>query len=146
MEEPFATALEEAANDFIEALGEGSKVDPFLEVSNTKRGLLCSVYRFEADEMWSFVGKKENKQWIWLVMHTANRQIIAFHVGGRGQAHAQLLWQKIPLILQEQACFFTDFWKAYALVIDAHQQRAKSKALLIILKASIIPCGSDAAD
>jgi IS1 family transposase len=32
------------------------------------------LYCFEADEMWSFVGNKANKQWIWLVINTANRQ------------------------------------------------------------------------
>lgn len=77
--------------------------------------------------MWSFVTKKENKQGLWLVMHTANRQIIAFHVGGRGEADAQLLWQKIPPTLKEKACFFTDFWKAYALIIDPDQHRATGK-------------------
>jgi len=32
----------------------------------------------EADEMWSFVGSKENKQWIWIAIDTANKQVIAF--------------------------------------------------------------------
>jgi insertion element IS1 protein InsB len=56
-----------------------------------KDGILYQVYRCEADEMWSFVGDKANKQClpagqagIWLVMNTANRQILAFHVGGQG--------------------------------------------------------------
>lgn len=77
--------------------------------------------------MWSFVGSKANKQWIWLVMHTANRQIIAFHVGGRGQADAQLLWQQVPPVLKENAYFFTDFWKAYTLVIESDQHQAAGK-------------------
>jgi hypothetical protein len=29
-----------------------------------KEGVLYELYRFEADETWSFVGKKANKQWI----------------------------------------------------------------------------------
>ena len=33
----------------------------------------------EADEMWSFVQKKANKQWIWIAMDRTTRQIIAFH-------------------------------------------------------------------
>src|SRR5262245_41413693 len=36
----------------------------------------------EADEMWSFVQKKANKQWIWLAMDAITRQIMAFHGGG----------------------------------------------------------------
>ena len=34
----------------------------------------------EADEMWSFVGKKANKQWLWLAMDTKTHQVIAFQV------------------------------------------------------------------
>lgn len=57
--------------------------DPLMKHLYEKKGsVLYELYRFEADEMWSFVGNKDNKQWIWLVMNTANRQI---HVGGRSQ-------------------------------------------------------------
>ena len=45
----------------------------------------------EADEMWSFVQKKENKQWIWLAMDAKSRQIIAFHVGDRSRESAKAL-------------------------------------------------------
>jgi IS1 family transposase len=30
----------------------------------------------EADEMWSFVGKRANKQWIWIAMDARTRQVI----------------------------------------------------------------------
>ena len=43
----------------------------------------------EADEMWSFVQKKANKQWIWLAMDATTRQIIAFHVGDRSRESAK---------------------------------------------------------
>ena len=39
----------------------------------------------EADEMLSFVGKKKNKQWIWLAMDIRTHQVIAFHVGDRSK-------------------------------------------------------------
>jgi insertion element IS1 protein InsB len=35
----------------------------------------------EADEMWSFVGKRANKQWIWIAIDVRTRQVIACHVG-----------------------------------------------------------------
>ena len=35
-------------------------------------------FEVEADEMWSFVGKKSNKQWIWIAMDAKTRQVIAF--------------------------------------------------------------------
>ena len=52
----------------------------------------------EADEMWSFVKKRANKQWIWIAMDATTRQVIAFHVGDRSRDRAQELWAKIPLV------------------------------------------------
>ncbi len=46
-------------------------------------------------------------------MNTASRQIIAFHVGGRGQENAELLFEKVPAVFRQQAVFFTDFWNGY---------------------------------
>ena len=42
----------------------------------------------EADEMWSFVGKRANKQWIWMAMDAKTRQVIAFHMGDRSRESA----------------------------------------------------------
>ena len=81
----------------------------------------------EADEMWSFVGNKETKQWIWLAMDVARRQIIAFHIGGRGKEDAQQLWQQIPDVYREQAYFFTDYWSAYACVLPKNRHSAVGK-------------------
>jgi IS1 family transposase len=93
-----------------------------------KEGVLFELYRFEADEMWSFVGSKENKQWIWLVMNTANRQIISFHVGGRGKEDVDKLFDKIPSIFKTNAVFFTDFWSGYNnLAVDKHVAAGKEK-------------------
>jgi insertion element IS1 protein InsB len=43
----------------------------------------------EADEMWSFVGKRANKQWIWIAMDARTRQVIAFHVGDHRRESAR---------------------------------------------------------
>lgn len=91
-------------------------------------GILYEVFRCEADEMWSFVGKKSNKQWIWMVMNTANRQIIGFHVGGRTQEDAELLFKTVPEIVRSQSVFFTDFWKSYNfLEEERHVAAGKNK-------------------
>src|SRR5215470_1998283 len=37
----------------------------------------------ELDELWSFVGNKENRQWVWIAMDATTRQVIAFYVGDR---------------------------------------------------------------
>ena len=98
------------------------------QLYETKKGILYEVYRCEADEMWTYVGKKKNKQWLWLVMNTANRQIIAFHIGGRGKVDAQLLFNKVPKVFRDNAVFFTDFWNAYNILDeDKHLAAGKNK-------------------
>lgn len=59
----------------------------------------------EADEMWSFVGNKNNDQWLWLVMHSATRQILAFHLGKRDKASGEALMAKLPLGLKKKPTF-----------------------------------------
>jgi len=81
----------------------------------------------ESDEMWSFVQKKTDKQWIWIAMDATTRQIIAFHVGDRSRESAKQLWDKIPSVYREQATFHTDHYEAYTGVIPAHRHRAITK-------------------
>ena len=57
----------------------------------------------EVDEMWSFVGSKENKQWVWIAMDAKSRQIVAFYVGDRSQVSAKKLWELIPKIYRDKA-------------------------------------------
>jgi len=81
--------------------------------------LLC--LEVEADEMWSFVEKKTNKQWIWLALERETRQIIAFYVGDRSRHSAKKLWMRIPAVYRQHATFATDAWNAYQGVIPAAQ-------------------------
>lgn len=59
------------------------------------------------------MGKRSNKQWLWLALNPINRQIIAFHVGGRSGQDAKLFYEKIPIIFKGHAGFFSDYWQAY---------------------------------
>ncbi len=43
----------------------------------------------ESDELWSFVGRKTNKQWLWLALDGRSRQVVALHVGNRGEEGAK---------------------------------------------------------
>ena len=79
------------------------------------------------DELWSFVGAKTNRQWVWIAMDASTRQILAFHVGDRSRQSAQALWEKIPTLYQEQATFYTDLYEVYKGVIPLAQHRAISK-------------------
>ena len=81
----------------------------------------------EADEMWSFVEKKANKQGLWIAMDATTRQIIAFHVGDRSRDSAKELWANIPEVYREQATFHTDQYEAYKGVIPAERHRAITK-------------------
>jgi insertion element IS1 protein InsB len=81
----------------------------------------------EADEMWSFVQKKANKQWIWIAMDAKTRQIMAFYVGDRSRDSAKQLWARIPLVYREQATFHTDQYDAYSGVIPAERYKAITK-------------------
>jgi IS1 family transposase len=57
-------------------------------------------------EMWSFVGRKSNKQWIWIAMDARNRQIITFYIGDRSRKSARKLWESIPRNYREKATFY----------------------------------------
>jgi IS1 family transposase/transposase-like protein len=81
----------------------------------------------EADEMWSFVGKKANKQWIWIAMDAKTRQVMAFHVGDRSGESGAQLWAKIPEVYQQQATFYTDCYEVYKGVIPPAQHKAITK-------------------
>ena len=42
----------------------------------------------ECDEMWSYVGNKTFKTWIWLALEVANRKMIGYVVGQRDRRTA----------------------------------------------------------
>jgi IS1 family transposase len=85
------------------------------------------LFCLEADELWSFVAKRENKRWIWLILERRTRQIIALHIGDRSQDSALALWAKVPLPIKAQALVLTDCWDAYGLAIPTNQHVACEK-------------------
>ncbi len=85
------------------------------------------IFCLEADQLWSFVAKRENKRWIWLILQRRTRQIIALHIGDRSQDSALALWAKVPLPIKAQALVLTDCWDAYGLAIPTNQHVACEK-------------------
>jgi IS1 family transposase/transposase-like protein len=81
----------------------------------------------ECDELWSFVGNKENKQWVWLAFDRDTREIVGGYVGKRDAEAAKALWASLPRVYQENAISYTDFWEAYATVIPAERHHAVGK-------------------
>ena len=85
------------------------KIQQVVEVTDKKKGQLT----IECDEMWSFVGDKGNKQWIWLAKDIATREIAGVYVGSRDKNGAQGLWDSLPGVYRQCAVSYTDFWSAY---------------------------------
>ncbi len=85
------------------------------------------VLGIQADELWSFVGKKRKKCWIWVAYDPVHRLVIAYHrgaghIGGRGIRAAKKFWGKIPQTLQ--SCYFeTDNGEAYQSIIPPKQHK-----------------------
>lgn len=78
--------------------------------------------------MWSFVGSKECKKWIWLALDTAAREIVGVFVGSRDKAGAEGLWRSLPAAYRQCAVLYTDFWKAYAEVFPSKRHQAVGKS------------------
>jgi insertion element IS1 protein InsB len=83
-----------------------------VNVSSKKKGRLT----IQCDEMWSFVGNKGNKQWIWLAIDVDTREIVGVHIGDRSAQGGQKLWNSLPSVYRQCAVAYTDFWNAYSVV------------------------------
>jgi insertion element IS1 protein InsB len=105
-----------------EALPDHLNVEP---VSRTPDVVIPRL-EVDADDMQSFVKKKDNKQWMWSAMDAKTRQVIAFHVGDRSRRSAKRVWAKMPAASRQHATFYTDQYVVYAGVIPAAQPRALS--------------------
>ena len=81
----------------------------------------------ELDELWSFVGNKGKKRWIWIAICRRTRKIIAFAIGDRSEKTARTLWRNIPESYQKEAFFYSDFWDAYAKVCPKNRYQAVGK-------------------
>jgi insertion element IS1 protein InsB len=77
--------------------------------------------------MWSFVGNKGNKQWIWLAIDRETREIIGVHVGSRDRPSALSLWENLPPVYRQCAVCYTDFWAAYETIIPRKRHKAVGK-------------------
>ena len=73
----------------------------------------------ECDEMWSFVAKKNNKQWIWIAKDRETGLVVGLYIGTRGREGAQGLWDSLPVVYQERAICYTDFWESYDCILGS---------------------------
>ncbi len=76
-----------------------------VQVTSKKKGKLI----IQCDEMWSFVGCKGNKQWIWLAIDILTKEIVGVYIGKRDESGAIGLWASIPAVYRQCAVSYTDF-------------------------------------
>ena len=91
----------------------------------------------ELDEMWTFVGKRKRKVWLWLAVERASRRIVGWVLGCRGAATGRRLFQALPVRYQRNTIYYTDAWEAYATVLPAaaHRPSAKGSGQTSIVEA-----------
>ena len=77
--------------------------------------------------MWTFVGCKKRKVWLWLAVERRSRRIVAWVLGCRGAATARRLWAALPRRYRHHCRYHTDQWEAYAKVLPAHHHRPRPK-------------------
>ena len=101
------------------------------ELYEKERGLRVEFFGIQLDELWSFVQKKKAKQWVWLALNPANRQVVALYVGSRGRTGAAGLYAQLPAVFKGAAGFFSDYWAAYRPVFaeEAHFGVGKASGL-----------------
>ena len=81
----------------------------------------------EADELWSFVGSKDDVHWVWVARDAQTRRVLAMVVGDRSAVAARRLWESLPRGYRSGVTVFTDFLASYQAVIPASRHRAVGK-------------------
>ena len=105
-----------------------------VKVRTKKKGKLT----FQCDEIWSFVGNKDNKQWIWLAKDLKTREIIGVHVGLPAVAMEQESFGSLcHLCIDNVQESYSDFWEAYEQVIPSKRDRAVGKVPQIVIFLSL---------
>jgi IS1 family transposase len=93
-----------------------------VQVTSKKKGKLI----IQCDEMWSFVGCKGNKQWIWLAIDILTKEIVGVYIGKRDESGAIGLWDSIPAVYRQCAVSYTDFWSADQIVFPKKRHKSVS--------------------
>lgn len=86
----------------------------------------CSLI-VEMDEIWSYCGNKQQKQWVWLAIDRQTREIVGVHIGDRSREGAIKLWHSLPPVYRQCAVIYSDFWEAYKEVLPKKRHRSVGK-------------------
>lgn len=77
--------------------------------------------RIEIDELYSFVGKKKKKVWVFYAYASETKEILAFTMGKRSAKQLQGLMLKIKHLNIEIDAFYTDAFKGFESVLEGYQ-------------------------
>jgi insertion element IS1 protein InsB len=101
---------------------------PHTDISHAQNSVIQLLHLdAEVDEIWNFLGSKENKQWAWIAIDTSTKKIVAFYVGNRSASSAQELWRRIPPTYRACATFYTDGLPAYKTVVPSEKHKVRAK-------------------
>ncbi len=87
--------------------------------------------RIEVDELWSFIGGKQQVWWVWVALDSRTRQVVAMVVGERDEYTARCLWEALPAEYQQRTIVATDLLPAYRAIVpeDWHATGGKEMGL-----------------
>jgi insertion element IS1 protein InsB len=96
---------------------------PHGKLSEAEIGLYC----LEADELWSFVGAKDCKEWVWIAIERRTKLVVGFHIGGRDEEGALGLKLSIAPELLGKSIVFADDFPSYKNIFRAGQLNQEGK-------------------
>jgi insertion element IS1 protein InsB len=73
--------------------------------------------RLEVDEMWSFIGKKQEPCWVWTALDSRTRQVVGMAAGDREEFTARCLWESLSPEYRERAIVATDLLPVYQAIV-----------------------------
>ncbi len=86
---------------------------------------LCQVKEAEADEMWSYVGKKEDQRWLWHAIDHSSGTVLAYVLG----THEDKAFLELKELLRPFGIkkFYTDNWGAYRRHLNPEEHEVGKK-------------------
>jgi insertion element IS1 protein InsB len=81
----------------------------------------------EMDELWSYVGSKAHKVWIWPALERQTRRIVGIAFGDRSDETCRAMWCSLPPDYRKRALLYSDYWESYANVLPSKRLRQVSK-------------------
>jgi insertion element IS1 protein InsB len=81
----------------------------------------------ELDELWSYIGAKTNKVWIWPALERQTRRIVGIAFGDRSETTCRAMWQSLPPDYRKRALLYSDYWESYANVLPSKRLRQVGK-------------------